>query len=107
MTPCGSDEVVLLPVVGRSVLAPDVLSQNRELIREFGIAQRRNSDSFAAILSVPNSRRAIRRLQRCLELKWDREASSGSGAVVFQTRKPPLKAQGETFADFYLSAQRV
>ncbi len=60
MTPCGSDEVILLPVVGRSVLAPDVLSQNRELIREFGIAQRRRSDSFAAMLSVPNSRRAIR-----------------------------------------------
>ena len=59
MTPCGSDEVILLPVVGRSVLAPDVLSQNRELIRQFGIAPRRRSDAFVAMLSVPNSRRAI------------------------------------------------
>ena len=96
-----------MPAGGRSVLASAVLRQNRELIREFGIAQRRRSDSFAAMLSVPNSRRTIRRLQRCLELKWDREASSGSGAVVFQTRKPTLEAQGETLADFYLAAQRV
>ena len=107
MTPCDSDEVILLPVVGRSVLAPAVLRQSRELIREFVIAQRRRSDPFAAMLSVPNSRRAIRNCSGALEFKWDREASSGSGTVVFQTRKPTLKAQGETFADFYLSAQRV
>jgi hypothetical protein len=36
----------------------------------------------------------------------NRRVSSGPRAVVFQTRKPTLKAQRQTLADFHVSAQR-
>ena len=55
--------------------------------------------------SIPKPRRAIRTLHG-RGIRSDCDVSSGSCAVVFQTRETTLKAQRQTLADFHLSAQR-
>ena len=59
--------------------------QDSRLIREFGIVHQRRSDSSDAMTSVPSSRRVFPTLHRT-GVGSPRDALSGSGAVVFQTR---------------------
>ena len=57
------------------------------------------------MISALNSRRAIRQVLG-RGVRYDREASSGSGTVVVKAGKPTLKAQRQPLADFHVSTQR-